>query len=130
MRFTICFIITLSFTSISSQDFIAKLNCQRFRKGKFEMTGPSGGDIKIKRNNKYQFERYNRERQKYKFLIEWTSPCTYNLTLQKVRGKNSAKRFEGSIVYVEIVAITNDSYTAKSRTQNGTITIIEIERTS
>ena len=92
------------------------------------MTGPSGGDIKIRRKNKYQVERYNRERQKYKFFIEWTSPCTYMLTLQKVKGKKSAKRFEGSIVYVEIVAVTNDSYTAKSRTQDGTITIIEIEK--
>ena len=128
MRITICFILLFSITSISSQDIIAKLECDNFRKGKFEMTGPSGGDIKIKRKNKYQFERYNRERQKYKFLIEWTSPCTYALTLQKVKGKSSAKRFEGSVVYVEIVDVTNDSYTAKSRTQDGTITIIEIEK--
>ena len=127
MHITICFILLFATTSISSQD-IAKMECQDFRKGKFEMTGPSGGDIKIKRKNKYQFERYNRERQKYKFLIEWTSPCTYKLTLQKVKGKNSAKRFEGSVVYVEIVDVTNDSYTAKSRTLDGTITIIEIEK--
>ena len=66
--------------------------------------------------------------QKYKFLIEWTSPCTYKLTLQKVKGKKSAKRFEGSVVNVEIVAVTNDSYTANSRTQDGKITIIEIEK--
>jgi hypothetical protein len=128
MRIFISFILLLFINSISSQDMIDKLECEIFRKGKFEMTGPSGGDIKIKRKNKYQFERYNRERQKYKFFIEWTSPCTYTLTLQKVKGKNSAKRFEGAVVYVEIVAITNDSYTAKSRTQDGTITLIEIEK--
>ena len=128
MRIILCFILLFWITEISSQDNIDKLECEPFRKGKFEMTGPSGGDIKIKRKNKYQFERYNRERQKYKFLIEWTSPCTYTLTLQKVKGKKSAKRFEGSVVYVEIVAVSNDSYTAESRTQDGTITIIEMEK--
>ena len=128
MRIILCVILLFSITAISSQDIIAKLACETFRKGKFEMTGPSGGDIKIKRKNKYQFERYNREHQKYKFLIEWTSPCTYTLTLQKVKGKKSAKRFEGSLVYIEIVAVTNDSYTAKSRTQDGQITTIEIEK--
>jgi len=92
------------------------------------MTGPSGGDIKIIRKKKYQYERYNRERQKYKFLINWTSPCTYSLTLQKVKGKKSAKRYEGAIVYVEITKVTHDSYTAKSRTEDGTVTIIEIEK--
>ncbi len=128
MRIFISFILLFFINSISSQDIIAQLECKKFRKGKFEMTGPSGGDIKIKRKNKYQFERYNRENQKYKFLIEWTSPCTYKLTLQKVKGKKSAKRFEGSVVNVEIVAVTNDSYTANSRTQDGKITIIEIEK--
>ena len=128
MRIFTSFIFLFFINSISSQDTIAQLECKKFRKGKFEMTGPSGGDIKIKRKNKYQFERYNRERQKYKFLIEWTSHCNYTLTLQKVKGKKSAKRFEGAVVYVEIVAITNDSYTAKSRTQDGQITTIEIEK--
>ena len=70
MRIFISFILLFFINSISSQDIIAQLECKKFRKGKFEMTGPSGGDIKIKRKNKYQFERYNRENQKYKFLIE------------------------------------------------------------
>jgi len=128
MRKFISFILLFSINAIFSQAIITELDCEKFRKGKFEMTGPSGGDIKIRRKNKYQFERYNRERQKYKFFIEWTSTCTYTLTLQKVKGKKSAKRFEGSVVYIEIVAVTNDSYTAKSRTQDGKITIIEIEK--
>jgi hypothetical protein len=128
MRVIVFLILLFSITKISSQDNIDKLDCNNFRKGKFAMTGPSGGEIKIKRGEKYQFERYNRERQNYKFLIKWTSPCTYTLTLQKVKGKNSAKRFEGSHVYVEIVEVSNDSYTAESRTQDGTITIIEMEK--
>lgn len=128
MRIFISFILLFSLTSVSSQDIIEQLECNKFKKGKFDMTGPSGGDINIKRKKKYQYERYNREHQKYKFLIEWTSPCTYKLTLQRVKGKKSAKRFEGSIVYVEIIDVTNDSYTARSRTEDGTVTIIEIEK--
>lgn len=118
------FITTFSFAQ-SKKD-----SCYYFRKGKYVMTGPSGGDIKIKRKKKYQYERYNRERQKYKFKIEWTSACHYVLTLQKVKGKKSAKKYEGSKIYVEIINYKEDYYTAKSRTEDGTITIIEIEKTN
>jgi len=128
MRIVLTFILLFSITFISSQDVIKQLECKRFIKGKFEMTGPSGGDIKIKRKKKYQFERYNREHQKYKFSIEWTSPCTYELTLQKVKGKNSARRFEGAKIYIEIIDVTDDSYSARSKTEDGKVTIIEIEK--
>ena len=90
------------------------------------MTGPSGGEIKIKRKKKYQHERYNREHQKYKFSIEWTSACSYVLTLQKVKG--AAKRFEGEKVYVEIINYKKDYYTAVSRTEKGVTTTIEITK--
>ena len=55
------------------------------------MTGPSGGEILVKRKKKVQIERYNRENQKYKFLIKWIDDCSYTLTLYKAKGKSSVK---------------------------------------
>ncbi len=92
------------------------------------MTGPSGGEIRMIRRKKTQFERYNREHQKYRFKIEWTSDCSYTLTLKKVKGKRSAKDYIGSKVYVTIIAAKEDYYTAKSKTEEGVVTEIEITK--
>jgi len=78
-------------------------NCHNLHKGKFMMTGPSGGDIHIKRKKKYQIERYNRERQKYKFKIEWINECAYTLTLVKAKGKAAVKKYYGVNVTFKII---------------------------
>lgn len=72
------------------------------------MTGPSGGEILVKRKKKVQIERYNRENQKYKFLIKWIDDCTYTLTLYKAKGKSSVKRYYGVNVTYKIVNIGDD----------------------
>lgn len=92
------------------------------------MTGPSGGEIKIKRKKKTQKERYNRENHKYGFIVEWTSNCEYTLTLKKVYGKKSAKEYVGSKIYVTIIEAKEDYYTAISRTEKGVSTKIEITK--
>lgn len=92
------------------------------------MTGPSGGEIKIKRKKNIQVERYNRENQKYRFSVTWISPCEYILSLKKVHGKKSAKEYVGSKVFVKIIETKEDYYIAISRQESGEATKIEITK--
>lgn len=107
---SIVFVALLTSKSIFSQNnsVDSTFKCQNLHKGKYMMTGPSGGDIHIKRKKKLQIEHYNRERQKYKFKIEWIDECAYTLTLVKAKGKAAVKKYYGVNVTFKIVNIGND----------------------
>ena len=92
------------------------------------MIGPAGGEIKMKRKKKVQIEQYNRENQKYRFKIEWTSSCEYTLTLKKIRGKKTGGEFVGSKVYVTIINPKFDYYSAITKKESGEATQIEVTK--
>lgn len=109
MRSPKAYLFLLVFIFSTARNYAQKeIKCADLQKGKFVMTGPSGGEILVKRRKKIQIERYNRENQKYKFLIKWIDDCTYTLTLYKAKGKSSAKRYYGVNVTYKIVNIGED----------------------
>ena len=101
----------------------AEFDCKDLKKGKFMMTGPSGGDIDIRRTKKKQIERYNREKQKYKFSIIWTSDCTYELRLLKSSNKDEIER---PTIAVQVIENSRTQYTARISTNNGPPKEVEI----
>jgi len=87
-----CVLIILTHVLTSQQE--SELNCAYVKKGRFLYYSPSGGEVAVKRTRRFQKERYNNEKQKFKFKINWISECEYTLTLAKVKGVTKEKKQE------------------------------------
>jgi hypothetical protein len=59
--------------------------CEEVRKGDFYCSSPNGGFVYIHRKKKKQIEKYNDEKQRFYFKINWLDDCSYKLTLSKTK---------------------------------------------
>jgi hypothetical protein len=66
--------------------------CQDVRKGNFYCSSPNGGYVYIQRKKKKQIEKYNDEKQRFYFKIQWLDDCSYKLTLSKTKKVERAIR--------------------------------------
>jgi len=120
------FLICLCFlgTSFSQNE---EIKCWKVKKGRFEMVGPQGGSIKIRRKSNVQIERYSRQRVRHKFNIKWIDDCNYELTLKKSRIKSLINHTEVKLL-VTIVEVSKFYYSALIKTGvNDKAEKIEIE---
>ena len=92
-----------------------ELKCWRVKKGRFEMVGPQGGSIKIKRKSNVQIERYSRQRIRHRFTINWIDDCNYELTLKKSRIKSLLNHTEIKL-FVSVIEVSKYYYTALIKT--------------
>ena len=106
--FTLLLIVLTSISTYSQDD---QINCLKIKKGRFEMVGPQGGSIKIKRKSTIQIERYSRQRVKHRFFIKWIDDCNYELTLKKSKIKSLINDTEMKL-YVTIVDVDKYYYSA------------------
>ncbi len=105
----------------------SQINCLKIKKGRFEMVGPQGGSIRIKRKSNIQVERYSRQRVKHRFLISWIDECNYVLTLKKSKIKSLLNDTEIKL-YVSIIEVNKYYYTALIKSEeNGKQEKIEIQ---
>ena len=81
--------------------------CNTVKKGRFVVSGPEGGSIKIKRTYSIQTERYSRQNVRFKFDIEWIDDCNYVLTLRKSRIL-SLKKTSDIKLYVTITDVNKE----------------------
>ena len=124
-HFTVLFLCVFFFFGAKSQENTSK--CNKVKKGRFEMVGPQGGSIKIKRKNNIQIERYSRQRVKHKFTINWIDDCNYELTLKKSRIKSLIDDTEVKL-YVRVTKVSKFYYSAIIRSEkNGKGEEIEIQ---
>lgn len=123
---TFSFIFCLFYTQIvhSQKD---EVKCWRVKKGRFEMVGPQGGSIKIKRKANIQIERYSRQRIRHRFNITWIDDCNYELTLKKSKIKSLINHTEIKL-FVSVIEVSKYYYTALIKTGvNDKAEKIEIE---
>ena len=92
-----------------------EIKCWRVKKGRFEMVGPQGGSIRIKRKNNIQIERYSRQRIRHRFYITWIDDCNYELTLKKSRIKSLINHTEIKL-FVSVIEVSKYYYTALIKT--------------
>jgi hypothetical protein len=92
-----------------------EIKCWKVKKGRFEMVGPQGGSIRIKRKNKIQIERYSRQRIRHRFYITWIDDCNYELTLKKSKIKSLINHTEIKL-FVSVIEVSKYYYTALIKT--------------
>ncbi len=104
-----------------------EIKCWKVKKGRFEMVGPQGGSIKIRRKSNVQIERYSRQKVRHKFNIKWIDDCNYELTLKKSRIKSLINHTEVKLL-VTVVEVSKFYYSALIKTGvNDKAEKIEIE---
>ena len=122
-----CIFTTLLLVTVNLYGQNNVLNCQKIKKGRFEMVGPQGGSIKIKRKSNIQIERYSRQRVKHRFTIDWIDDCNYMLTLKKSKIKSLIDDTEVKL-YVSITEVNKYYYSARiSSKEHGKSEKIEIQ---
>ncbi len=94
--------------------------CNTIKKGRFVVSGPEGGSIKIKRTHRIQTERYSRQNVRFRFDIEWIDDCNYILTLRKSK-IISLKKTSDIKLYVTITDINKYYYKALIRANENSI---------
>lgn len=74
--------------------------CIDLRKGSFYCSSPNGGFVYIERGKRKQIEKYEDEKQRFKFKIYWLDECSYKLVL--VKTTNVAKALRKQIIGTSI----------------------------
>jgi hypothetical protein len=75
-------------------------DCLDLKKGNFYCSSPNGGFVYIERGKRKQVEKYEDEKQRFKFKIYWLDDCSYKLVL--VKTKNVAKALRKQIIGTSI----------------------------
>ncbi|GAA4460803.1 hypothetical protein GCM10023093_04180 [Nemorincola caseinilytica] len=90
-----------------------KMNCQKFRKGRFEMVSEIGKTI-IERNDSVQVEIIPSQNCTIELHIRWIEECTYELTFSRVirDPDNNTKDLSRNMVLTNtITEVIGDTYT-------------------
>lgn len=91
-----------------------KTECEKFKKGKFLYKSKGYPTVyRIERNDTVQKEIIGKTGDFINFKINWTAPCTYELTFldQHISGSDSVSESDKKTmkVQVEILEISNDT---------------------
>ena len=87
-----------------SQHFSAD-SCHHFLKGRFIVEGKEY--IKIKRTDRYQYERDTKSKTKSKYRIKWIDVCAYTLTLVRTTDKDRIARDKIGVAQPHIIRNIN-----------------------
>ncbi|MEO7923884.1 MAG: hypothetical protein ABIR30_09410 [Chitinophagaceae bacterium] len=103
----------LVFLAVNAQE---EKECKTIRTGTFRSVLNIGGEefvTMIYRKKDKQVEESTAQGIKMEFDVKWTSPCTYELSKPKVIKGEVPGVSSDQLLYVKILSVTKESYTAE-----------------
>jgi hypothetical protein len=109
-------IFAILFSILGHLAFSQKLNCSRFKDGKFRIPGSNGNPPTfIFRKGNTQIETTKAGKVVLKFKVTWLDECTYTLKVDSVlKNENNTPFPLDMILKVKIVGVLKDSYLQES----------------
>jgi hypothetical protein len=104
--------------------FCQPTDCLKFRDGKFKIADRNAGSIIIsERKGSYQTDSYEALKLVVRFKVNWTSNCSFTLTVDKIiRNDNKVNFPSNTIIKATIIETAQSSYTQETSSSltNGT----------
>lgn len=112
---------------VSLSVFSQQIDCQKFRNGKFKITGDQGQEYIIVRNGTKQIEYDVLNKSKIELVVTWIDSCTYTLQFKKEISNTGKHSFSKDMILTVVIVESKDHSYIQRTTSNLYETSIEGE---
>lgn len=112
----------LLFIATSIGVFAQKMDCSKFRDGKFKTEEKYGlPQTTIIRKGEFQKEKVKGERGYYEFIVKWVDDCTYTLTPTPKTLAKTPTSPKDAVLTVTIIEVKENSYVQTTSSNYSTL---------